>query len=478
MMKYWNYININIWSLLAATLRQLSPVISFRKNKSGRISDVVKVKVSKSKRLALNSTAFPVGGGRKYYVNIKVQGIEGEKYSAYLAVIMLDSKGKELDRRIRWLNDFSGELVSCSLVVQAPDAASSAVVAYRINTELATPANWTGKITPADELVLEEASPEAAEDFDDITDAIAARAEANMRPLTAAEEQRIEENMVWVFSSARSGSSWLTMKLLNHKDILLWNEPLIGTHLGCVAGRLVSPVTAEYRTPVDRTIDVYAGEPDYFFSSAYKSVWMPYFKRMVLQRLFCQHPESLHKVVVIKEPNGSQSADLISRLFPNSRLIFLLRDGRDIVDSVLDMHKKESWAKKWMELPALDAEMRRSVIINQSNSWSFLMTLLLSAYKNHEQTRRHMVVYEQLRYDTLEKLMGIYNFLGIPVDGKDLRRLVDKSSFEKTPQGEKGSGKVIRKAKPGGWKESFTEEEKRIMNTVMGEKLKELGYEL
>jgi len=45
---------------------------------------------------------------------------------------------------------------------------------------------------------------------------------------------------------------------------------------------------------------------------------------------------------VIKEPNGSQGAGFILFRLPCSRLLFLLRDGRDVVDSELDASGKDT----------------------------------------------------------------------------------------------------------------------------------------
>ena len=48
-------------------------------------------------------------------------------------------------------------------------------------------------------------------------------------------------------------------------------------------------------------------------------------------------------MVVIKEPHGSQAADIILAALPRARLLFLLRDGRDVVDSELAAFSKGSW---------------------------------------------------------------------------------------------------------------------------------------
>ena len=50
--------------------------------------------------------------------------------------------------------------------------------------------------------------------------------------------------------------------------------------------------------------------------------------------------------MVIKEVNGSHGADLVMSLFPRSKMIFLVRDGRDVLDSLLDANKEGGWMTK------------------------------------------------------------------------------------------------------------------------------------
>lgn len=269
------------------------------------------VRISKEEHLALNSREFHVRAGGRYRTTIRAQGTVGKKCSAYLAIVMLDASGREIDRKIRWLNDFSGKTKIYSVTAEAPAGSAKAVVAYRINTEIAVESEWAGMLTEIEEATLAEAEGSAPGDFDNILDAHEAKALANMRPLTVEEEDTIEKNLVWVFGAARSGSSWLTARLLNHKDIIVGNDPLIGSHIGSLAGKIINVADENYRIKIDRTIDVYENEAEYFFSAAYRHVWMPYLRKMVLQRLFCQYPACLKKPVVIKEPNGSLSADVI-----------------------------------------------------------------------------------------------------------------------------------------------------------------------
>ena len=104
------------------------------------------------------------------------------------------------------------------------------------------------------------------------------------------------------------------------------------------------------------------------------------------------------------------------------------------------------------------------------------MLNLIKTYENHSKNKRFLVHYEDLRKNTLEELEKIYKFLEIDIKRNELEELVEKYSFENIPEKDKGEGKFARSASPGKWKENFTEEEKKLMSEIMGEKLKGLGY--
>ncbi len=79
--------------------------------------------------------------------------------------------------------------------------------------------------------------------------------------------------------------------------------------------------------------------------SAYEDVWRPEVRRLTLIRLYAVIERAREAglkladdppLMVIKEVNGSHGADLVMSLFPRSKMIFLVRDGRDVLDSLLD----------------------------------------------------------------------------------------------------------------------------------------------
>jgi len=431
------------------------------------------INLRRDQSFALNSREHPVSPGKYYEVSAEATGLRGAAYCAYLAIIFVDGNGKEVVRRIRWLKDISGKPVRYSIVAAAPASAERAVLGLRFNTEHAVSAESEFVVGDIEALPLveKEATEESYDALDDFLKGEAAL--IDFVPLTATQEAVVEENIVWVLCSPRSGSSWLARQLLSHPGHVTWDEPFIGVHMGAMPSNDPGRLSRLYDGAMNST--------QYFFLPYFERAWMPFLRSMVLNRCYAQFPDALRKKVVIKEPWGSLGADLIMRCLPLSKMIFLVRDGRDVVDSYLDMRNPGSWASKnWGSLlkPVVGSQARLTAVGNHSRIWSFVIGIIKRAYEAHDPGRRLMMKYEDLRHDTLTELRNIYTFIGTEVADPYLKDIVEKFSFENIPKGEKGPGKFTRRAKPGGWKTAFSEEEIAVMNDIMGGQLKELGYDI
>ena len=88
-----------------------------------------------------------------------------------------------------------------------------------------------------------------------------------------------------------------------------------------------------------------------------------------------------------------------------------------------------------------------------------------------------LIKYEDLRLNTYKTLKQIYQFLKIKIENDELKKIITKYSYENIPETNKGKGKFVRTAEPGTWKKNLTSEEKIIMEKIMLESLKTLGYE-
>ena len=161
---------------------------------------------------------------------------------------------------------------------------------------------------------------------------------------------------------------------------------------------------------------------------------------------------------------------------PNSKIIFLVRDGRDVVDSWIDAHREGSWEPDRKSLKTPQERMQK--ITEYSNYWKNLTSTVQIAYQKHNPDLRLLVKYENLRKDTLSELKKVYEFLDIKTDDSELEQIIDKYRFEKIPFFSRGKGKFHRSAKPGNWKKNFNQQEQEAMNSIMGPALKKMGYQI
>jgi len=406
-----------------------------------------------------NSKEFKVSKEKLYETSTQFIGKSGEAFCAYFGVIFLDDKNEEKKRIIKWFNDFSGQKQQIKIVFKP--LTEKIILIYRINNETPVTSEINVDIEPIENVIVKETNS-SKESFDDIKNVILPR----KKELTEIEEDVLEKNLVWVFCHARSGSSWLALELLSYQTHSI-NELHLTEHLG-------TPNMAFIELSYSRWLDQRKNSNEYFFSDIFKKTWMPFLRKLILNRIYAQ-VGVLNKKVILKEPSVASGADVISECFPNSRIIFLFRDGRDIIDSLLDGRQKEGF----MTLggaPPVTEENRFNYIQVRSKLWTYLIDNLLKTYENHSEKLRISIKYEDLLNMTKDVLKKIYDFLEIKIKDDELERIVTKFSFQNIPKENKGSGKFARIASPGMWKEHLNEDEKNSMELIMKSTLNKLGY--
>jgi len=289
----------------------------------------------------------------------------------------------------------------------------------------------------------------------------------NSLKLSDEQELLLEENIVWLFGPRRSGTTWLGKQLLSHNTHYM-HEPDLTSHLELSMNQAGKKF--------QRRIDDRKNIENYFFAERYKNIWLFFLGKLIIYRIYAQF-QSYTKKIIVKEPSSLLDAsDIISKATPNSKIVILVRDGRDIIDSLLDARQEGGWLARRAQ-DALKSKTRKPFIEQRANYWNIQMENLLRAYENHREDSRYMVKYEELRKNPSSILNEIYGFLGIKITEEELYNLVDRHSFEKIPTDQKGKGKFTRSATPGKWQENFNDSEKKIMNDIMFQTLEKLGYE-
>jgi Sulfotransferase family len=315
----------------------------------------------------------------------------------------------------------------------------------------------------------------------------------------------LEARLAWIWGSPRSGSTWLLEQLchpleptvsasagfrvanqsgeaVQSFDAVPVDESFISNHLAPAFG---DPVEIDGRY-VPATLNNYArGKPSYAFSTAFEDVWRPEFRRLLLVRLQSiverARKEGVpivgHPLIVIKEVNGAHASDLVMSLIPYSRMIFLVRDGRDVVDSLLSAYAPGGFFARVSGRAVQTAGERQKALLWACRLWACNADVTLKAYGCHPEARRYMIKYEDLRWDPERTIIPLFDWLGLSRDDEWVASTVAEHSFSSVPASKRGAGRRARAAQPGLWRENLSEDEQRTAMEIMGPRLARLGYE-
>ncbi len=252
------------------------------------------------------------------------------------------------------------------------------------------------------------------------------------------------ENLIWVFGTGRSGSTWLASMLgeltprQRWKDYgrrRFWNEPLVGQLVG------------HFYTQVPHR---QLGNRHFIFGDSTREAYLEGIRFLVLNVAREKFPELTEDdYLVIKEPNGTVGAPLLMEALPESRMIFLVRDPRDVVASALDRHRtggiarertiKDPRRQKKASRPSRADAEPDAFVAAQARRYLKNMDAAKQAYEAHG-GRKSMVRYEELRADPLGTMRRIYSDLGIPAAEEEVARAVEKHAWENVPEEAEGPG--------------------------------------
>ena len=188
----------------------------------------------------------------------------------------------------------------------------------------------------------------------------------------------------------------------------------------------------------------------------------------ILRKLVYHHfRNSRGKYLCIKRPKWELAISALNKIFPNSKIIYMIRDPRGMIAST---KKFSSTIINAPQISRLASNWNRCVVSYEST-------------RRRLPSRIDMVRYEDLVKNSREELQRLCKFLNI--EFKDRMLEFDKcttgaygnfprhnSSFEKKENG------LIFTSSINKWKETLKEDETSLINSICGELMKRYGYEL
>ncbi|HET8673835.1 MAG TPA: sulfotransferase [Thermoleophilaceae bacterium] len=291
----------------------------------------------------------------------------------------------------------------------------------------------------------------------------------------------IEPRVIWLFGSPRSGSTWLRRMLAEHPVIEVMDEPTIGYHLSPFLSNEPGYHPDDLDVSTFTLRRVAQDQPHRFFAEQYADVWVPGLRRLINDRLLAHLGLEVGRyaandaLLLVKEPNGSQSADVIMRAQPEARLLFLLRDGRDVVDSELASFAVGGWQERsFSHMRGVAEEERLDFVVNSAYQWLWRTEVVEQAFDAHAGPK-HMLRYEDLLREPERHLSEIFDWLGAPLEPAEVAAVAERHSFERLPS--HGADQQDRFAKPGAWRENLRPDEQEALERILAPKLRQLGYD-
>ncbi len=286
-----------------------------------------------------------------------------------------------------------------------------------------------------------------------------------------------EDRLIWIFGSSRSGSTWLLRMLSELECVVPVDDPHLGHHLGVWRPIPLAWAASEDPPPLTTLLELKAEEPGYFFAERFRESWQQPLRELIQSRFEAQAADQASAVprqtVVVKEP-GSHAAPFLTELFPRSKMIWLLRDGRDVVDSWLAAYQEGSWAISGGAFP-VSPEGRIPLIRWLAAVWVHRSRAVRTAFESMGPSQRLMIRYESLRERTAEALAEIAESFDLDRDG--LAEIAARHAFERLPSEERGERREKRIATPGSWRDNLTPTEQLALHEALGDALEEFGYE-
>jgi hypothetical protein len=266
------------------------------------------------------------------------------------------------------------------------------------------------------------------------------------------------ENMIWIFGTGRTGSTWLAAMMEEPEGHDVWFEPRVGT--------VFDPQRFQRH-----------GGKHFILASQYKDVWLRSIRNFILDGANARFPELAGGYLAVKEPGGSVGAGLIMEALPESGMVLLIRDPRDVVASWLDATRKGGWQTRrrgegGRRAESLAETNPNAFVRRHADAYLQHVGSARRAYEAHE-GRKVVVRYEDLRADTLGTIKRMYAELNVPVEEARLAKAVEKHSWENIPEEEKGKGKFYRKATPEAWREDLTRRQVKTVERITAPLLEE-----
>ena len=224
--------------------------------------------------------------------------------------------------------------------------------------------------------------------------------------------------------------------------------------------------------------------PTYLLAREYESTWRPRVRGLILSRLHAAEQRALEALprmdrsptVVVKETPTSHGADRVMRMIPRSRIVMMVRDPRDVVDSLMHAFGPGGFMAGQHGTRFETVQQRIDGVVAAAKLWSMSIDVTSAAIEAHDPALVRTLRYEDLLADPVGELGSLLTWLGHERGDSELAEAVEMCSLAQLAADQHDKGRPVRGAPPGSWRESLTGRELEALREVVGDRITTLGY--
>lgn len=283
------------------------------------------------------------------------------------------------------------------------------------------------------------------------------------------------QNLVFIVGCPRSGTTWLQRLLASHPQIHSGEE---SHFFDMYVGPQLRTWKGQFKNLSTSGVGHLVGPPAYFREAEFISIVRNYLFELLEPMVKPLQPGELF---LEKTPSHALFIPEIKQMLPDSRIIHIIRDPRDVVASLLAV--AHTWGSTWAPERARIA----------AHVWREHVQAAREATKNLSADEFYEITYENLWNSTEDALNELLEFLGLRWDRDAIGKAIEANrpeamksggtpipvygevaiqigSVAKLPQG------FVRTARPRVWKRELSLPQKLRVWRVVCKTMRELGY--
>ena len=308
----------------------------------------------------------------------------------------------------------------------------------------------------------------------------------------------------FIAGEMRSGTSWLRRSLSAHPEIACSQE---GSFFGRDYNReeipvYTGPVSSFTRAlAVSKEFKIWHELPWNQWTDGYEEDLRDLTRLSVDYFLFKEMIRTGKSIVGDKSPQHTECLDEIHEIYPDARIIHIVRDGRDVAVSAMHHWWREAQdqAVRMFELTPEELEKRDAYLKDRKGFLASGRSIFteerlsqLARRWSHRVDKAHRdgtalygekryleIRYEDLLQDPQATLRRVLRLLGARSEDEIIDRCILGGSFEREAnrqRGEEDPLSFFRKGVAGDWRSVFTKRDREIYEELAGEQLIRMGY--